>query len=168
MYFSLIQAVKFQLVWWTLCSLLMRFQWTYLRSNCTLCGDSRSQTGGSGSWAWWQYGPPFPPFAFSPSLPSSFTSLTTAFVTPSSCIMYNFVRFYRKCYRMRLSEKQLLWNIIPVTQNFMPLEKFVCCELYCWKEGGQCSPARRCTVTTLATHWECRAFAYTERLYVHM
>lgn len=66
MYFSLIQVVTFQLILWTLCSLLTHFQLVYLQSNSTLCRDSCSQTRDSGSWARRQYGPPFPPFCILP------------------------------------------------------------------------------------------------------
>lgn len=95
----------------------------------------------------------------------SFTIIITAFVPSSSRIVHNFVRCYRKHYRTKPSGKQLLWNIKPVIQNFMPLKKMY---LLCWKEVEQCSLARRCTVASSVSHQECRAFFYVERALIHI
>lgn len=125
MYFSLIQVVKFQLVMWSLHRLLMCVYLsldfpavlavTVQRCLCTGCGQ-------------WQLGDGDNMVLLSlllVSLPSSFSSSFTIIITafiPSS-IVYNFVRCYRKHYRMKLSGKQLLWDIRPVIQNSMLLGK---------------------------------------------
>lgn len=109
-HFSLIQVVKFQLVMWTVHRLLMC---VYLSLDFPAGLTGTLQRGLCTGWGQWQLGGGdsmdllFLLSASPSSFSFSFTTIITAFVPSSSCIVHNFVRCYRKHYRMKLSGKQL-------------------------------------------------------------
>lgn len=148
------------------CLLEPRFSCS-LNSNCAEMFMHSLGTVAAGRW--WQYGPPFPPSCLPPPLPSlPLSPLSSLPLSSRSRIVYNFVRCYRKHYRMILSGKQLLWNIRPVIQNSMLLKKMYLLWTVMLEGSRAVLIGQKVHNCSSVTHQECRAFFYRERAFIQV